>query len=59
MLQQRRSDVKASQDAAAVDMRALRVGLSEPLPTVPDGYNVPLVMEESAASCDPLGEWIV
>jgi hypothetical protein len=60
MLQQRNAaDTKASQDAA-VDMRALRGGLSEPLPLVPDGCNMPLVMEGSAAAnSDERGEWIV
>jgi hypothetical protein len=58
MLQQRRADVRPSQDAA-VDMRSLRGGLSEPLSHVPDGCNVPLVMEGATASCDPVGEWIV
>jgi hypothetical protein len=54
MLQQRNAaDTKASQDAA-VDMRALRGGLSEPLPLVPDGCNMPLVMEGSAAANMPL-----
>jgi hypothetical protein len=60
MLQQRNAaDTKPSQDSA-IDVRALRGGLSEPLPLVPDGCKVPLVMEDSAAAnSSERGEWIV
>ncbi|WIA19099.1 hypothetical protein OEZ85_003747 [Tetradesmus obliquus] len=59
MLQQRRADVRPSQDSS-VDVRAMRGGLSEPLPLVSDGCNVSSSMEAAPdSSTERVGEWIV